>query len=74
MFFGSTCISWYSRRQKIVLRSSTKAKYRAMSVAIVEVTWVTFLLGDLGVRLYEPPQLFSDNLSALKLTINPKFL
>jgi len=73
VFFGSNCISWGIRKQKKISKSSTEAEYRAMFAATAEITWITHLLRDLGVRMSETPQIFCDNLSALQLTINPKF-
>ncbi|RVW13235.1 Retrovirus-related Pol polyprotein from transposon RE1 [Vitis vinifera] len=33
------------------------------------ITWLTFLLHDIGIQLCEPPQLLCDNLSALHMTV-----
>ena len=73
IYLGSNCISWSSKKEPIVARSSSEAEYRAMAVATAEITWIIFLLRDIGVRLHHPPQLFSDNLSALYMTVNPVF-
>ena len=42
-----------------------------MVVTAAELTWVTYLLRDLGVSFSQPPQLFCDNVSALHLSVNP---
>lgn len=68
-----TQISWCSRKQKTISRSRTEAEYRTRAAASFEVTRVNLLIKDLGIRIHESPQTFSDNLSALQLTINPKF-
>jgi len=39
----------------------------------MEITWLSFILRDLGVHLHRPPTLYCDNLSALNMTINPVF-
>lgn len=44
-----------------------------MAHTIVELTWISFLLHDLGVHLSSPPILFCDNLSALHMTVNLVF-
>ena len=44
-----------------------------MASAIAELTWLSFLLRDIGVPLLDPPRLFCDNLSALHMTVNPVF-
>lgn len=44
-----------------------------MASTTAEITWLTFLLRDIGISLSHPPQLFCDNLSALYMTVNPLF-
>ncbi|RVW23488.1 Retrovirus-related Pol polyprotein from transposon RE1 [Vitis vinifera] len=38
-----------------------------------KITWLTFLLRDIGIQLREPPQLLCDNLSALHMIVNAVF-
>ncbi|XP_040996063.1 uncharacterized mitochondrial protein AtMg00810-like [Juglans microcarpa x Juglans regia] len=73
VFLGSNCISWSTKKQHIVSRSSSKVEYRAMAHTAAELTWISILLSDLGVQLSSPPILFCDNLSALYMTVNPVF-
>lgn len=70
-FLGPNCVSWSAKKQPTVARSSTEAEYRAMASAAAELTWITYLLSDIGFQLPQPPTLFSDNMSALHLTVNP---
>ncbi|CAA3032025.1 copia-type [Olea europaea subsp. europaea] len=72
-FIGHNPISWCVKKQNTVSRSSTEAEYRAMAHTAAEITWLTFLLKDLGVPQSNPPVLFYDNLSALHMTVNPVF-
>lgn len=73
VFFGANCISWSSKKQPTVARSSTEAEYRSMAHTTAELTWLTYLLHDIGVSLPRTPQLFCDNISALHMTVNPVF-
>ena len=73
IFLGANCISWSSKRQPTVSRSSAEAEYRSLASSAAEITWLTFLLRDIGIQLREPPQLLCDNLSALHMTVNPIF-
>lgn len=68
---GSNLISWSAKRQPIVSRSSTEAEYRVLTAAAQEVTWISFLLSDLGVSQSQPTRLHCDNLSAVYLSTNP---
>uniref|UniRef100_A0A2N9HWT0 Reverse transcriptase Ty1/copia-type domain-containing protein n=1 Tax=Fagus sylvatica TaxID=28930 RepID=A0A2N9HWT0_FAGSY len=73
IYLGANCISWASKKQPTVSRSSAEAEYRSMSTTTAELTWLMYLLRDIGIRLPAPPVLFCDNTSALHLTVNPVF-
>jgi hypothetical protein len=72
-FLGSNCISWSAKKQSTVARSSAEAEYRSMASTAAELTWLSFILRDLGIHLSRPPILHCDNLSALHMTVNPVF-
>ena len=44
-----------------------------MACIAVDLTWLSFLLRDLGIALPRPPILHCDNLSAMYMTVNPVF-
>eukprot|EP00268_Persea_americana_P050874 TRINITY_DN5577_c0_g1_i2.p1 TRINITY_DN5577_c0_g1~~TRINITY_DN5577_c0_g1_i2.p1 ORF type:complete len:317 (-),score=19.16 TRINITY_DN5577_c0_g1_i2:294-1244(-) len=48
MFLGDSLISWKCTKQDKVPKSSTEAKYRAMSAATSEIVWLWGLLFELG--------------------------
>ncbi|XP_026450970.1 uncharacterized protein LOC113351135 [Papaver somniferum] len=73
IYLGSNCIFWSSRKQPTVSRSSTEDEYRSMAASTADLTWVTYLLRELGIGLDKPPVLFCDNISAHYLAKNPKF-
>ena len=73
VFLGPSLVSWRSKRQKTVSLSSTEVKYCAMTVACCELTWLRYLLKDLGVLHPEPALLYCDNEAALHIAANPVF-
>jgi histone deacetylase 1/2 len=73
VFFGPNLISWSSRKQPTVSRSSTEAEYKALANGTAEAMWVQSLLKELGIRQPRPPVLWCDNLGATYLTANPMF-
>ncbi|WJZ98115.1 hypothetical protein VitviT2T_016667 [Vitis vinifera] len=73
VFLGPSLISWRSKRQKTVSLSSAEAAYRAIIGACCELTWLRYLLKDLGVLHQEPALLYCDNKAALHIAANPIF-
>ncbi|XP_019150182.1 PREDICTED: uncharacterized protein LOC109146989 [Ipomoea nil] len=73
VFLGSNLISWQSRKQRTVARSSTEAEYKALADVAAEVTWVVSLLRELGLHDRKPSSIWCDNLGATYLCANPVF-
>jgi hypothetical protein len=57
IFLGDNLVSWSSKRQVTVSRSSAEAEYRAVANAVAEATWLRQLLLELHSPLlsYGPP-------------------
>ena len=73
MFIGNSLVSWKSKKQDRVSKSSTESEYRAMSSACSEIVWLRGLLGELGFPQIEPTPLHADNTSAIQIAANPVF-
>jgi histone deacetylase 1/2 len=73
IFVGPNLISWSSKKQPTVSRSSTEAEYKALANGTAEAMWVESLLKELGVKQQRSPILWCDNLGATYLTANPVF-
>ncbi|XP_028965114.1 uncharacterized mitochondrial protein AtMg00810-like [Malus domestica] len=72
VFLGSNPISWSSKKQYTVSRSSTEAEYRALAITAAELSWIRQLLCDLHI-LSHAPMIHCDNISAIALSTNPVF-
>ncbi|XP_050379700.1 uncharacterized mitochondrial protein AtMg00810-like [Argentina anserina] len=68
-----TPVSWCSKKQTAVSRSSTEAEYRSMADTTSEVKWLLHLMQDLHIEVLDKPTLHCDNISALALATNPVF-
>ena len=73
VFLGPNPMSWSSKKQPTVARSSTEAEYRCLAQTAAEVTWLCSLLRDLHIPLSSIPLIWCDNVSAISLTFNPVF-
>ena len=70
--FGRSTISWSSRRQATVAKSSTEAEYVALSMATQEAIWLRRLLDNYGVTIDAATVIHEDNQGAIELSRNPK--
>ncbi|RVW88793.1 Retrovirus-related Pol polyprotein from transposon RE2 [Vitis vinifera] len=70
-----TCpdISFPSKKQDVVVRSSVEAEYRAMALATCELIWLKHLLRELRFGKDEQMKLICDNQAALHIASNPVF-
>jgi Reverse transcriptase (RNA-dependent DNA polymerase) len=74
MFVGGNAVTWRSKKQAVVAKSSAEAEYRAMSAAASEITWLRLLLKELGHCVDDKPSvLFCDSQAAMHIASNPVF-
>ncbi|XP_019105395.2 uncharacterized mitochondrial protein AtMg00810-like [Beta vulgaris subsp. vulgaris] len=65
LLLGGSPITWKSKKQSTISKSSSEAEYRAMAAAALEVTWAVRLLEELGICNLRHVVLHCDNQSAL---------
>ncbi|KAH9671717.1 reverse transcriptase Ty1/copia-type domain-containing protein [Citrus sinensis] len=70
-YLGPNLVSWSSKKQSVVSRSSAEAEYGALAHAASEVVWIKSLLVELQVQLSTTPLMWCDNQSAIALAYNP---
>ena len=73
VYFGSSLISWQSKKQSTVSQSSSEAEYRALASTTCELQWLTYLLQDFQMTFVEPATIYCDNHSAIRIATNPVF-
>ena len=70
---GGSPVSWKTRKQTVVSRSSAEAEYLSMAATTSELVWLKSLLASLGVFLSEPMKLYCDSQAAIHIAKNPVF-
>ncbi|GKB34490.1 ribonuclease H-like domain-containing protein [Tanacetum coccineum] len=71
VFLGNNLLSWSSKRQFTLSRSSAEAEYRGVANAVAETCWLRNLLRELHTPLATATLVYCDNVSAVYLSSNP---
>ncbi|WJZ84247.1 hypothetical protein VitviT2T_003860 [Vitis vinifera] len=70
-FVWGNLVTWRSKKQSVVARSSAEAEFHAMAQGICEGIWLNRLLEELRVPLKHPMVLYCDNQAAISIAKNP---
>lgn len=70
IYLHGNIISWQTRKQYTVARSSTEVEYRALTYTSCEVTWLTNLLKEVKINTMTLV-IFTNNTSTTTITKNP---
>ena len=73
VFVGGNLVSWKSKKQNIISRSSAVSEYRAMTQSVCEIMWIHQLLMEVSIETPVPAKLWCDNQAALHIASNPVF-
>ncbi|GJY43029.1 ribonuclease H-like domain-containing protein [Tanacetum coccineum] len=71
VFLGDNLLTWSSKRQGTLSRSSAEAKYRWVANVVAETTWIRNLLRELHTPLFTVTLVYCDNASAVYMSANP---
>ncbi|XP_021980120.1 uncharacterized mitochondrial protein AtMg00810-like [Helianthus annuus] len=71
VYLGDNLLSWSSKRQPTVSRSSAEAEYRGVANVVAEICWLRNLLLELNRPLSRATLIYCDNVSAIYLSGNP---
>nr|CAD1824666.1 unnamed protein product [Ananas comosus var. bracteatus] len=70
---GDNLVTWKSKKQNVVSRSSAEVEYRAMASTACELVWLKALPKDMGFNHDGPIQMKCDNQAAIHISTNPIF-
>ena len=70
-FVEGNLVTWKSKKQKVVARSSVEAEFRGMAHGVCELLWIRNILRDLGIEYATPMNLYCDNKAAIQIAQNP---
>lgn len=70
IFHGPNLISWTSRKQQVVARSSTEAEYRSLAYTTAELLWLLQLIQELHAPITKQPILLCEYVGAIFMSKN----
>ena len=72
-FLGGNLVTWRSKKQNLISKSTTEAEFCAMSKGIDEVMWIRNLLEELQIPYIMPVAIRCDNKSAISIAHDPVY-
>ncbi|XP_070052648.1 uncharacterized mitochondrial protein AtMg00810-like [Nicotiana tomentosiformis] len=62
---GDSLVSWKSKKQTTVSRSSAEAEYRSLAATVAELLWLVGLIKEIGVEVQLPVNIHCDRKAAI---------
>ncbi|GAA0187376.1 transmembrane signal receptor [Lithospermum erythrorhizon] len=72
VYLGPNLVSWQSKKQHIVVHSSTESEYKALANCSTEISWLLSLRSELQLSPPRPHVLWCDNLGATYLVFHAR--
>ena len=69
-FLGGKLVTWRSKKQNVVVRSSAESEFRAIAQELCELLWLKIILDDLKIKWDDPMKLYCDNKLAINIAHN----
>ena len=66
--FNGCAVSWKSKMQSTIAKSSCETEYIALNEGGAEIIWLRKILRELGLQSSEPTQIWIDNQPAIQLS------
>ncbi|KAI5312644.1 hypothetical protein L3X38_041817 [Prunus dulcis] len=70
-FVGGNLVTWRSKKQNVVSRSSIESEYRGIAQGFCEMLWLWWLFAEIEFRLDAITKLHCDSQSAFEIANNP---
>ena len=70
-FVWGNLVTWRSKKQTVVARSSAKVELQAIAHGICELLWLRRLLEELRVIRIMPTKMYCDNKATINISHNP---
>ncbi|CAH9095246.1 unnamed protein product [Cuscuta europaea] len=64
-------VTWRSKKQNIVARSSAESEFRSMANGICELLWIKRMMSELNMEMELPMKLSCDKKAAINIAHNP---
>jgi hypothetical protein len=69
-FVRGNLVTWWSKKQSMVARSSAKAEFRAIAQGVCKTLWLKILLKELGFDSNDSMRLYCNNKTAISIAHN----
>lgn len=70
-FVGGNLVTWRSKKQTLVARSSAEAEFHSIAHGVCELLWIKMLLAKLGFVVIATMSLYCDNKATISIAHNP---